>query len=331
MTGFRNNRLGVAIGALALVGIGVGAGVFLGRWGDQAGVAAPNAGERRVLYYYDPMYPDRKFDKPGQSPFMNMALVAKYADDGGPAGAAAAGVRIDPALTQNLGLRFAVARMGTLSGDLAATAVVDFNQRNVALVQARADGFVQRVYNRAPGDVIAAGAPLADLLIPSWGGAQGEYLAVRRTGETSLIRAARQRLVLLGMSDALITSVEQSGRPRTVITLTSPIGGAIRTLSVRSGMTVAQGMTLAEVSGLSTVWLNGAIPETLAGQVRIGQAVEVTLTAFPSERFAGRLTALLPEVSGDSRTGDAALLNGPQMGGEGVNQDEIDKLLASFD
>lgn len=224
MTGFRNNRLGVAIGALALVGIGVGAGVFLGRQGDQAGVAAPNAGERRVLYYYDPMYPDRKFDKPGQSPFMNMALVAKYADDGGPAGAAAAGVRIDPALTQNLGLRFAVARMGTLGGDLAATAVVDFNQRDVALVQARADGFVQRVYNRAPGDVIAAGAPLADLLIPSWGGAQGEYLAVRRTGETSLIRAARQRLVLLGMSDALITSVEQSGRPRTVITLKLHIG-----------------------------------------------------------------------------------------------------------
>ena len=302
MSGFRNNRLGVAIGVLALVGIGVGAGVFLGRQGDQAGVAAPNAGERRVLYYYDPMYPDRKFDKPGQSPFMNMALVAKYADDGGPAEAAAAGVRIDPALTQNLGLRIAVARMGTLGGDLAATAVVDFNQRDVALVQARADGFVQRVYNRAPGDVIAAGAPLADLLIPSWGGAQGEYLAVRRTGETSLIRAARQRLVLLGMSDALITSVEQSGRPRTVITLTSPIGGAIRTLSVRSGMTVAQGMTLAEVSGLSTVWLNAAIPETLAGQVRTGQGVEVTLSAFPSERFAGRLTALLPEVSGDSRT-----------------------------
>ena len=302
MTGFRNNRLGVAIGALALVGIGIGAGVLLGRQGHQDGTPAASPGERRVLYYYDPMYPDRKFDKPGQSPFMNMALVAKYADEGGAADAAAAGVRIDPALTQNLGMRFAVAQMGTLGGDLAATAVVDFNQRDVALIQSRGDGFVQRVYNRAPGDVIAAGAPLADLLIPSWGGAQGEYLAVRRTGEASLIQAARQRLILLGMSDALITSVEQSGRPRTVITVTSPIGGAIRTLSVRSGMTVTQGMTLAEVSGLSTVWLNAAIPETLAGQVRIGQGVEVRLSAFPSERFTGRLTALLPEVSDDSRT-----------------------------
>ncbi|WP_312084885.1 efflux RND transporter periplasmic adaptor subunit [Brevundimonas sp.] len=300
MTSFRNNRLGIAIGALALLGIGIGAGVFLGRQGGQDDPSAASPGERRVLYYYDPMYPDRKFDKPGQSPFMNMALVAKYADEGGPA--AAAGVRIDPALTQNLGVRFAVAQMGTLGGDLAATAVVDFNQRDVALVQARADGFVQRVYNRAPGDVIAAGAPLADILIPSWGGAQGEYLAVRRTGEASLIQAARQRLILLGMSDPLITSVEQSGRPRTMITVTSPIGGAIRTLSVRSGMTVTQGMTLAEVSGLSTVWLNAAIPEARAGQVRIGQGVEVRLSAFPSERFTGLLTALLPEVSGDSRT-----------------------------
>lgn len=302
MISFRNHRLGVAVGALALVGIGVGAGVFLGRQGGHDDPARASVGERRVLYYYDPMYPDRKFDKPGQSPFMNMALVAKYADEGGPAGAAAAGVRIDPALSQNLGMRFAVARMGTLGGDLAATAVVDFNQRDVALVQSRADGFVQRIYNRAPGDVIAAGAPLADLLIPSWGGAQGEYLAVRRTGEAALIQAARQRLILLGMSDALIRSVEQSGRPRPVTTVTSPISGAIRTLSVRSGMTVTQGMTLAEISGLSTVWLNAAIPETLAGQVRIGQGVEVRLSAFPSERFTGRLTALLPEVSGDSRT-----------------------------
>lgn len=30
-------------------------------------------------------------------------------------------------------------------------------------------------------------------------------------------------------------------------------------------------------------------------------------------------------------TGDAALLNGPQLGGKAISQDEIDKLLASFD
>ena len=292
-------RVGLAAAAVLLLAAGLGGGLLASRWLPAAGAPASDAPEgRRVLYWYDPMVPDQRFDAPGKSPFMDMQLVPRYADEAG----AAPGVRIDPARLQNLGVRFATVRRGRLSDDLTATAVVDFNQRDVAIVQARAAGFVQRVYARAPGDVIAAGAPLVDLLVPDWGGAQVEYLAVRRTGDDRLVQAARQRLVLLGMPESLIASVERSGRPRTVVVVTSPIGGAIRTLGVRSGMSVPAGATLAEINGLSTVWLNAAIPEALAGRLRTGQGVEVTLAAFPGERFTGRLTALLPEVVGDSRT-----------------------------
>lgn len=38
---------------------------------------------RRVLYWHDPMMPGKKFDKPGKSPFMDMELVPKYADESG--------------------------------------------------------------------------------------------------------------------------------------------------------------------------------------------------------------------------------------------------------
>ena len=292
-------RVGLAAAAVLLLAAGLGGGLLASRWLPDAGAPASDPPEGRpVLYWYDPMVPDQRFDAPGKSPFMDMQLVPRYADEAG----AAPGVRIDPARLQNLGVRFATVRRGRLSDDLTATAVVDFNQRDVAIVQARAAGFVQRVYARAPGDVIAAGAPLVDLLVPDWGGAQVEYLAVRRTGDDRLVQAARQRLVLLGMPESLIASVERSGRPRTVVVVTSPIGGAIRTLGVRSGMSVPAGATLAEINGLSTVWLNAAIPEALAGRLRTGQGVEVTLAAFPGERFTGRLTALLPEVVGDSRT-----------------------------
>ncbi|MCV5472647.1 hypothetical protein OFN43_27650, partial [Escherichia coli] len=44
------------------------------------------APERKVLFWYDPMKPDTKFDKPGKSPFMDMDLVPKYADDSGDCG-----------------------------------------------------------------------------------------------------------------------------------------------------------------------------------------------------------------------------------------------------
>src|SRR3546814_4338893 len=72
--------------------------------------------------------------------------------------------------------------------------IVDYNARDVAIVQARAGGFVQRVYGLAPDDIVRAGAPIADVLVPEWGGAQQEYLALRRTGNDALARAARQRL-----------------------------------------------------------------------------------------------------------------------------------------
>ncbi|OYX10117.1 MAG: efflux transporter periplasmic adaptor subunit, partial [Sphingomonadales bacterium 32-68-7] len=174
--------LGAAAAAIAL--IAGTTGYFVAEY---RGDANNDAGGRRVLYWYDPMVPSQHFEQQGKSPFMDMQLVPRYADEG----EAEPGVRIDPARTQNLGVRVTTARMGTLDSRFTATGTIDFNERDVAIVQARASGFVQKVHGRAPGDVIAAGAPLVDLLVPEWGGAQAEYLAVRRTGDEALTSAAR--------------------------------------------------------------------------------------------------------------------------------------------
>jgi Cu(I)/Ag(I) efflux system membrane fusion protein len=150
--------------------------------------------------------------------------------------------------------------------------------------------------------VFAAGAALAEILVPEWAGAQTEFLAVRRTGDEPLTRAARQRLALLGMPPGTIAAVERTGRVQNVVTVSTPAGGTIKTLGVRNGMTVVQGQTLAEINGLGTVWLDAAVPESVAGLVRVGQGATATLTTFPGESFAGRVTAILPSVQETSRT-----------------------------
>jgi Cu(I)/Ag(I) efflux system membrane fusion protein len=291
-------RLALAGAAVAVVAGAAGYGVALlhGPNPAPAPATAPVAA-RKVLYWYDPMVPAQHFDKPGKSP-MGMQMVPRYADES----AAAAGVRIDPAAVQNLGVRLATVERGDFSQSLDATGTLDFNQRDVAIVQARAAGFVQRVYALAPGDVVRAGAPIADILVPAWGGAQTEYLAVRSIGDPALEAAARQRLRLLGMPDALISQVARSGRTHGVVTITTPVGGAIQTLDVRQGMTVNAGQTLAQVSGLSTVWLNAAVAEAQAGQVRVGDGARAELAAYPGETFSGRVTAILPTAQADSRT-----------------------------
>jgi len=287
-------------GALAIVLIAGGGGYWLGQRGpaNEAGSAQP---ERKILYWYDPMVPAEHYDNPNSLSSMGMKTIPKYADDA-PATSAVPGVSIDPAARQNLGLRVVAAEIGSLPSSHTVTGSIDFNQRNVAIVQARSGGFVTRVYGRAPGDVIGSGAPIADVQLPEWGGAQGEFLAVKRLGRRELTAAARQRLRLLGMSEGLIGEVERTGRTNGTMTITSPIAGVIQTLDARAGVTLAQGQTLAQVTGIGTVWLNAAVPEVQAGAVKIGQSASAMLAAFPGESFKGRVIAILPTTQADSRT-----------------------------
>lgn len=294
----RGRLLGAAA-LLALAAGGIGFTVAQ-QWEGSHDPESAKPAARKILYWYDPMIPGEHHDGPGLSS-MGMQTIPRYADEAG-AGSAAPGISIDPSASQALGLRTVLVRRGALASSVTATGTIDFNQRDIAVVQARTGGFVQRVYARAPGDIIGAGAPLADLLVPEWGGAQAEFLAVRRTGNAALTQAARQRLMLLGMSSGTIASVERAGRPHNVITISTPTRGVIKTLNVRAGMTMTAGQTLAEVNGLGTVWLNAAVPEAIAGPLKPGQTVQATLAAFPGETLSGRVSAILPETQADSRT-----------------------------
>ncbi|MGH6785840.1 MAG: efflux RND transporter periplasmic adaptor subunit [Novosphingobium sp.] len=288
-------------GILATVLIAGGGGYWLGQRGGSASEAGSGQPGRKILYWYDPMVPAERYDNPNSLSSMGMKTQPKYADDGGASGEAP-GVTIDPAAMQNLGIRIVPAQMGSLAATLNVTGSIDFNQRDVAVIQARSGGFVSRVYARAPGDVVRAGAPIADVQLPEWGGAQTEFIAVRRLGRPDLTAAARQRLRLMGMPESVISGVERSGRTNGTITITSPISGVIQTLDARAGVTLAQGQTLAQVTGIGTVWLNAAVPEAQAGTVRIGQSASATLAAFPGETFSGRILAILPTAQADSRT-----------------------------
>jgi membrane fusion protein, copper/silver efflux system len=289
-----------AAAGIALISLGAGYGLsMLGEGGGADDDAAAETGCEEVLYWYDPMVPDQRFDEPGKSPFMDMQLVPKCA--GGEA-QGEEGVSIDSTLVQNFGIRTAEVEFGVLEPETTVTGTLAYNGSEVAIVQPRAGGYVQRTYGHAPQDLIARGAPIADLLVPEWGGAQNEYLAVAATGDQALTRAARERLRLLGMPASMISSVARSGRPQSTITVTAPQSGAITALGVRPGMTVMAGQTLAEISGYSPIWLEAAVPEALAGSARVGQPVSATLTAFPGERFAGRIIAILPSAQDASRT-----------------------------
>jgi len=277
--------------------------------GLTAGEVDPATG-KKILYYHDPMVPGNKFEKPAKSPFMDMMLVPVYADSDGESDKGGSKVTVSPRIQQNLGVRTALVVEGTLSPAVAAVGSIAWNERDQAVVQARATGFVERLQVRATLDRVAKGQALAELYVPDWIAAQEEFLSVRRmqgSDMAGLIDGARQRMRQAGMGEALIELVERSGRTQPRFTVMAPIGGVITELMVREGMTVMAGATLFRINGTATVWANAEVPESLAALLRPGAKVQARSPAAPGATFEGRVQALLPEVNPTTRTLKARL------------------------
>ncbi len=268
--------------------------------GLKAGDVDPMNGEK-VLYYQDPMVPGKRFDTPAKSPFMDMMLVPVYA---GAQGADGSNVTVSPRVQQNLGLRTAEVTQGTLSSRLSAVGSIAWNERDQSIIQARATGFIEKLYVRATLDAVRAGQPFADLYVPEWVAAQQEYLAVRKAAgnDAALVAATRQRMLLTGMTEAQVARVESTGAAQPRITITVPGSGVVAELVAREGMTVTPGTTLARINGLSTVWALAEVPESQIALLRPGAKVEARSPGAPGMVFTGTVQAILPEVAATTRT-----------------------------
>ncbi|MGH8122986.1 MAG: efflux RND transporter periplasmic adaptor subunit [Rudaea sp.] len=297
----------ILIGVFAL---GIAVTLLVVRRGPaaQGGPTSTAASDKGVLYWYDPMVPNQHFDHPGKSPFMDMRLVPKYA---GGSGDAAGTVRVDPRVVQNLGVRTARVARGTLVATTRATGTLVFDERAVTVVQSRVAGIVEQLFVRSLLANVTKGQPLLTLIAPDWTAAQEEYLALRRMrsdGLASVSAAARQRLVLLGMSEGQIRAIERGGHAQTRITISAPRAGVVGELSVREGATVMAGAPLLRINGLDDVWMNAAIAEAQIGRVTAGATVTAELPAFPGEQFKGRVETLLADVDATTRTQTARIV-----------------------
>lgn len=271
----------------------------------KAGDMDPSNG-KVILYWQDPMTPAQKFDRPGRSPYMDMQLVPVYADGS----ANGATVSVSPRVAQNLGVRVAEAVQGSLAPKIEAPGVVAYNERDLHVVQARAPGYIERLYVRATLDRVAKGQPLADLYVPDWVAAQEEFLAVRRMqapGTADLVDAARQRMRQAGMDEEQIQAVENGNSVQPRITLTAPADGVLIELTGREGMTVAPGTALFRINGLSTVWVLVEVPETQGVYVRPGAPIQARSAALPGIWLRGTVQTFLPQVSASTRTQTARI------------------------
>ncbi|ABP59837.1 efflux RND transporter periplasmic adaptor subunit [Enterobacter sp. 638] len=289
--------------------LAAGGGYFLGQRQSHATPEVVKTAERNVLYWYDPMMPGQRFDKPGKSPFMDMELVARYADEE----KAATGVGVNAQQQQNLGMKTAKVQMRQLTQPFTAFATVSINERMLTTIPAPTAGVISKLYVRAEQQQVKAGEALAEIWVPQWTTAQQEYLAVRQLGDAMLTRAARDRLALQFMSEETIRALDRSGKPQTRLTLRSEQAGYVAKLNVREGAQVAATAQVFDMASLDSVWLVVDYPQNQAQALTVGSEMMATSESFPGQRFHGTVSELLPQMDTATRTLKArVLMDNPQ-------------------
>lgn len=260
------------------------------------------AKERQVLYWYDPMYPSTKFAQPGKSPFMDMDLMPKYADENTDS-THQNGIRINPAQIQNLGLKTTEATWGKTNYDMTFPAEIVFNDHQFAVVQARDAGFVEKVYPLAIGEKITVGTPLVDLTIPAWVETQSEYLALKAIeNNPTNLNSVLERLRLNGMPEESIKKFVNTGKVQTRFIIKAPISGVITALNLRLGMNVTKDAVIAQIQGTDPLWVNASLSQSTADLLDNNVSFSLSIPAFPTHKFVVTDWVILPSADVASRT-----------------------------
>ncbi len=236
------------------------------------------------------MHPQVRLANPGQCPICGMDLIPVSQRSGRSEADKRAGIETEPVKHREL------------YREVRAVGKLDYNERRVAFIAARIDGRVDRIYADFTGIQVDQGEHLVDIYSPSLFVAQGEFLRALEGSSSATLESVRTKLRLLGILPEQLDEIEKSRKISTDLTIYAPIGGTVIEKNVREGQYVKEGDMLYRIADLDPIWLYLDIYEYDLAWVRYGQPVEVSLEAYPTERFRGVVSFIDPFLDDKTRT-----------------------------
>jgi RND family efflux transporter MFP subunit len=276
-----------------------------------------SSAERKVLFWYDPMHPAYKANKPGIAPDCGMELVPKYADEEAGTKAMAVGtVKISPDKQQLIGVRTATVKREPLIRTVRTTGQLTADETKIEHVHVKINGYIDQVYVDYVGQLVKKGQPLFTVYSPDLVATQEEYLIAKRGDKTlsnsefkevsqgaqSLLDSARRRLKLWDISDEQIRKLDQSGEVSRTMTFYSPVSGFVMDRKAFPQTAITPEMDLYQITDLSKIWLNADVYEYEVPFVKVGQTVDMQLSYYAGKTYTGQITYIYPTVDPVART-----------------------------
>jgi membrane fusion protein, copper/silver efflux system len=268
-----------------------------------------------IDHYTCSMHPSVKQPGPGKCPICGMDLipVTKLQQEQGV-------VMIDEARRQLIGVRTGAVTEGPMQRTFRAVGHVTYDESTFTDVNLKVRGWITKLFVNETGQRVVKGQPLFLFYSPELFNAQQDFLLANqsRAAATSplesdpsrvglLAKAARQRLHLLGLSDAQIDALAKSGTPSESVTISAPASGFVIEKDVVEGASVDAGMKLFRIAALDKVWVEAELYEAELTQVRVGQRATVSLDYLPGRSYDAKVAYIYPSLDPATRTGRARI------------------------
>ena len=124
---------------------------------------------------------------------------------------------------------------------------------------------------------------------------QADLIAKKVTSEANVDTARAKRDTALAATKRIEAVIAQK-------TILAPLSGRLGIRKVERGQYVSPGMTLVTMQQLDPMRVDFPMPEQMIGKLRVGQDIEVSVDAYPSEVFKGKIESLDARVAQDTRT-----------------------------
>ena len=287
-------RLLPAVAFFALLGIAAWVGYRFGV-SSAASTSASDAGE---VIYTCSMHLQVRQSGPGLCPICHMELepLSAVEDDEGP------GIRIDPVVVQNMGVRTVPAVRGRLERSIRAFGVLRVAEPRLRDVTLKVSGIVEELFADTEGMRVERGDPLFAIYAPELIVAQEELIAAVASGDAELIATARQKLRLWDVPEEIIDRIAAANRSERTLILRSPVDGVLLRRDVVAGAAAAANQALMRIADLSVLWLDAQVPESQIVGIEVGQRATASFGASRAASVAGEVIFVSPQLDEQTRT-----------------------------
>ena len=217
-------------------------------------------------------------------------------------------VRLSPEVAVRSGIKTDPVEHRHLVKEIQTVGEITYDERRVKMVSAWVGGRIDKLYVDFTGVNVKKGDRLAELYSPELLSTQEEYLLALKAkkevlslgnieASRSAIRlasAARERLLLWGITEEQIARLEKTGKVSTHMTIHAPIEGIVIHKRVLEGQYVKTGDPLYTIADLSVVWALADIYEYELDWVKVGQKVSIMTPTCPGVPFGGKVSFIDP-------------------------------------